>query len=93
MVPSELNACAKVRRLDADLGSPSAEISGFATTCTTVMPAPSTNSANRNSPNVALAAAGMNSRQPAVIVTSPIEAVRIYPALRTIAAAGIENNA
>ena len=76
-MPSELNACAKVSRLGAVRGWPSSEISGLATTWTIVMPAPSTNSANRNTPNVADRAAGMNSRQPAVIVSSPIAAVRI----------------
>ena len=77
VVPSELNACANVRRLCAVRAGPSSEMSGFATTCTTVMPAPSTNSASRNMPNVAELDAGMKSRQPTVMVTRPIDAVRI----------------
>ena len=52
-------------------------MSGLATTCTIVMPAPSTNSATRNIAKVALCAAGMKSRQPTIIVTRPIDAVRI----------------
>ena len=76
VVPSELNACAKVSRLGAVSGAPSIEISGLATTCTIVIPAPSTNSATRNSSNVAVDEAGMKSRHPTVIVTSPIAAVR-----------------
>ncbi len=76
VVPSELNACAKVSRLCAVPGAPSSEIRGLATTWTIVMPAPSTNKASRNRPKVAVEDAGMNSRQPAVIVASPIAAVR-----------------
>ena len=76
-MPSELNAWAKVSRLCAVCGAPSIEISGLATTCTVVMPAASTNSANRKTPNSPDADAGMNSKQPAVIVSSPIAAVRI----------------
>jgi len=51
VVPSELKACAKVRRLDAVCGFPSIEISGLATTCTMVMPEASTNSASRKVTN------------------------------------------
>ena len=77
VVPSELKAWAKVRRLDAVAGAPSIEISGLATTCTMVMPAASTNSASRNVPNMPDDEAGMNSRQPAVIVSRPTTAVRM----------------
>jgi len=42
-----------------------------------VIPLASTNSAARKTPKVADAEAGMNSRQPAIIVISPIVAVRI----------------
>ena len=47
VVPSELNACAKVSRLCVVLGGPSRLISGFATTWTITTPLARTNSANR----------------------------------------------
>ena len=50
VVPSELNACAKVSRLDAVFGAPRRLMSGFATTWTMVTPAASTNNASRNTP-------------------------------------------
>ena len=73
MVPSELKAWAKVSRLCAVCFGPSSEISGLATTWTMVMPLASTNSATRKSPNAALAETGTNSRQPAIIVSSPTD--------------------
>ena len=76
-MPSELKACAKVSRLCAVRAGPSSEISGLATTCTMVMPAASTNSATRNTPNMPDCEAGMNSRQPAAIVDTPSAAVRM----------------
>ncbi len=91
VVPSELNACANVRRLCAVAGLPSSTISGFATTCTTVIPAASTNSAVRNTGNDATDDAGMNSKQPAHIVVSPSAAACMYPTRSTTRAAGIEN--
>ncbi len=77
MVPSELNAWAKVRRLWAVLGSPSMETSGLATTWTMVIPAASTNSAARKAPNRAECEAGMNRRHPSIITTSPAAPVRM----------------
>ena len=77
VVPSELNACANVRRLCAVDGGPSREINGFATTCTIVMPDASTNNARRNAANTPDADAGMNSTHPEVIVNRPITAVRM----------------
>ncbi len=77
VVPSELNAWAKVSRLDAVAGSPSAEISGLATTWTIVTPAARTNSATRKVQNSPEPAAGTNSRHPAAITASPITAARI----------------
>jgi hypothetical protein len=54
------------------------------------MPAASVNSAPRNVGNWPEREAGTNSRQPAVIVSSPIVAVRMYPKRFTSAAPGIE---
>jgi len=62
VVPRELNAWAKVSRLLAVAGAPSMEISGFATTWTVVMPAASTNRANKNSANAPWVEAGPNNR-------------------------------
>src|ERR1700691_521826 len=77
VVPRELNAWAKVSRLWAVAGGPSIEIRGFATTCTIVIPAASTKMAARKVTNSPEEDAGTNSRQPAVIVSSPIAAVLI----------------
>src|SRR5450432_1125670 len=90
VVPSELNAWAKVNRLLVVEGFPSMEISGFATTCTVVMPDANTNSASRNKPNKPCDEAGMNKAQPAVMISNPVTADRMYPMRRTNAAAGIE---
>ena len=56
---------------------PSIEIKGFATTCTVVMPAASTNSATRNRPKIPCAEAGTNNRHPAVMVSRPTDAERM----------------
>ncbi len=77
VVPSELKAWAKVRRLCAVCGAPSSEIRGLATTCTIVMPEASTNRATRKVANTPDEEAGMNSRQPAVMVSRPTTAVRM----------------
>ena len=77
MVPSELKACAKVRRLCAVSGVPRIEIRGLATTWITVMPVASTNSASRNMTKTADKDAGMNSRQPVIMVRSPMTAARM----------------
>ncbi len=77
VVPSELKACAKVKRLLAVAGFPSMEISGLATTCTVVMPAARTNNASRNKPNSPCDEAGMNKTHPAVMIKSPVTAERI----------------
>ena len=90
VVPSELNACAKVKRLLAVAGGPSMLISGLATTCTVVMPAARTNSASRKKLNKPRSDAGMNKRQPAVMASSPTVAERMYPMRRTKAAAGMD---
>ena len=89
-MPRELKACANVRRLCTVAGDPSSDISGFATTCTTVMPAATTNSASRNISNKADEDAGMNSRHPIIISDRPSTALRMYPIRLTTAAAGSE---
>src|ERR1700692_4154526 len=90
VVPSELNACAKVKRLLAVRAGPSIEIKGFETTWTVVMPEASTNKATKNKPNSPCEDAGMNNRQPTVMVSRPATADRIYPMRRTSSAAGSE---
>ena len=49
-VPSEFNACARVRRLELVCSGPSSATYGLAATCSTVMPVASTNSAPRKAP-------------------------------------------
>ena len=64
-----LNACANVSRLCAVAGLPSSTISGFTTTCTTVIGRE--HEQRREHQNDATEDAGMNNRQPAHIVVSP----------------------
>ena len=77
VVPSELNACANVRRLCTVAGGPRSEINGFATTCTMVMPAATMNRATKNILNSADEDAGMNSRHPIIINERPTTALRM----------------
>ena len=77
VVPSELNACAKVNRLLTVAGFPSMEISGLATTCTVVMSAAKTNNASKNKPNTLCDEAGINKTHPAVMIKSPVTADRM----------------
>jgi len=53
------------------------EMSGLATTWTIVMPEASTNSAPRNNANEPAEEAGTNRRQPTIMVSNPMVAVRI----------------
>src|SRR5579859_1022915 len=92
VVPSELKACANVSRQCTVAEGPSSEINGFATTCTTVIPAATTNKASKNMPKSADEEAGMNKKQPAIMSTSPRTALRMYPIRRTTAAAGSETS-
>ena len=49
VVPSELNACARLRRDEAVRAGPSAATYGLAATCRTVIPPARTNIASKNS--------------------------------------------
>jgi hypothetical protein len=77
VVPSELKAWANVRRLCTVAGGPRSEINGFATTCTTVMPAATMNRATKNISNTADEDAGMNRRHPIIISSRPTTALRM----------------
>jgi exodeoxyribonuclease VII small subunit len=68
VVPSELNACVRFKRLDAVSGGPRTATYGFAATCSAVMPAASTISAPRKSGNDGTLAAGMKRSAPTPIV-------------------------
>src|SRR5580700_4295399 len=70
-VPSELNACVKLRRLDAVAGLPNTVTYGFAATCRHVIPAASTISANRNNGYEGTLAAGTKRNAPAPMVSRP----------------------
>src|SRR5438270_9298806 len=72
VVPRELKACAKFKRLEAVRGGPRIATYGFAEVCNIVMPAASTISAVRNSGNDGIDAAGTNMNAPAAIVRSPV---------------------
>ncbi len=71
VVPSELKACARFRRLDAVSGGPSTATYGLAATCKAVIPAARTINAPRNSGYDGALAAGMNNRAPKPMVHKP----------------------
>src|SRR5690554_1697299 len=48
VVPSELKACERFKRLDAPSGGPNKDAYGFAVICNNVNPRPSTNKAPKN---------------------------------------------
>ncbi len=75
-VPSELKAWVRFRRLDAVFDGPSTETYGLAATCSAVIPAASTMSAERKSGNEGTLAAGMKSNAPTHMVKSPATMVR-----------------
>ena len=62
--PSEFRACASVRRTGALCSGPRIATYGLAAVCSAVTPAPTTNTAVRNSGKLTSLAAGTNSRQP-----------------------------
>ena len=77
VVPSELNACVRFKRLDAVSGGPRTATYGFAATCNAVMPAASTISAPRKSGNDGTLAAGMKRSAPRPMVIRPTTMVRL----------------
>ena len=58
VVPNELKAWARLRRLDAPSSGPSTEMYGFAATCRMVMPDATTNKASRKRAKRRVDAAG-----------------------------------
>src|SRR5207244_594316 len=77
VVPSELNAWARFKRLEAVSGAPSTDTYGFAETCSTVMPAAKTINAARNNGKDGALAAGMNNNAPNPMVKSPATMLRL----------------
>ena len=75
VVPSELNACDKFKRLEAVSGGPSTATYGFAATCRAVIPPASTISAPRNNGYDGTLAAGINNSAPTPMVTTPMTIV------------------
>src|SRR5260221_11613176 len=71
VVPSELKACVRFKRLEAVRGGPRIATYGFAEVCSMVIPAASTISAVRNSGNEGMEAAGTNMRAPVAMVRRP----------------------
>ena len=70
-VPSELSACASVRRLELVCSGPSNATYGLAATCSTVMPVASTNSAPRKASYTRSSAAGQKPRAPTPAMARP----------------------
>src|SRR5882724_11782357 len=77
VVPSELKACVRFRRLEAVRGGPRIATYGFADVCSMVIPAASTISAVRNSGNDGIDAAGTNTKAPVAMVRSPVTMDRL----------------
>ena len=67
VVPSELKACDRFRRLEAPLGLPSSATSGLAATCSRVTPEAMTNRAIRTPGYQSAAVAAGTIRQPATM--------------------------
>src|SRR5712672_1286520 len=71
VVPSELKACVRFKRLEAVRGGPRIATYGFAEVCSMVIPAASTISAVRNRGNEGMDAAGTNMIAPVAMVRRP----------------------
>ena len=79
MPPTEFNACASVSRTGALCSGPRIATYGFAAVCSAVTPAPTMNTAVRNSGKLTIFAAGTNSRHPNTWMNSETTIVRLYP--------------
>src|ERR1700730_7290960 len=79
VVPSELNAWVKFKRLEAVSGGPSTATYGLAATCSAVIPAARTINAVRKSGKDGTLAAGMNKSAPRLIVSTPATIVFLNP--------------
>ena len=79
VVPSELKAWVRFRRLEAVRAGPSTVTYGLAATCSTVTPAASTISAARKSSNEGALAAGTKSKAPTAMTSRPTTIVFLYP--------------
>src|SRR5205823_677791 len=72
VVPSELKAWVRFKRLDAVRGGPRMATYGFAEVCKTVIPAASTINAVRKTGNDGMEAAGTNMNAPVAMVRRPV---------------------
>src|ERR1700727_305877 len=77
VVPRELKACVKFKRLEAVRGGPRIATYGLAEVCKTVMPAASTIRALRNNWNDGIDAAGTNKNAPVAMVKRPVTMARL----------------
>src|SRR5215467_12427061 len=77
VVPSELKACVRFKRLDAVRGGPRIATYGLAEVCRMVIPAASTINAVRKTGNDGMEAAGTNVTAPAAIVRRPVTIERL----------------
>ena len=91
VVPSELKACVRFRRLEAVRAGPSTVTYGLAATCSAVTPAARTISAARNSSNEGALAAGTKSSAPTAMISSPTTMVLLYPIFSMTKPAGMAN--
>ena len=72
VVPNELKACVRFKRLEAVRGGPRIATYGLAEVCRMVMPAARTINAIRNSGKDGMDAAGTNIRAPVAMVRRPV---------------------
>src|ERR1700686_5487380 len=77
VVPSELKACVRFKRLEAVRGGPRIATYGLAEVCSAVIPAASTINAVRNNGNDGSDAAGTNKSAPVAIVNCPVTIARL----------------
>src|ERR1700745_190958 len=89
-VPSELNACVRLSRLDAVSGFPKTVTYGLAATCRQVIPAANTIRAPRNNGYDGTLAAGTNKNAPKPITNKPPTIERWDPIQSVTLAGGIE---
>src|SRR5258708_35316194 len=90
VVPRELKACVRFKRLEAVCGFPSTATYGFAATWRIVMPVARMINAARKNGNEGILAAGKKARQGTTIVSSPATMALLYPIQSLIFAHGME---
>src|SRR5467141_3433366 len=90
VVPRELKACVRLKRLEAVCGLPNTATYGFAATWRMVMPVARMINAARKNGNEGILAAGKKARHATTMVSSPATMALLYPIQSMIFDAGME---